>query len=266
MPSTPSSRNGGNSRPNGDEGMIPESTVFEFLTRMPATSNSLSWIVQFREALLLLFPDISRISISVNTGCDLVNPSAYSTDISIVEHMADELATVGDVNVQVIESNEPPSLQLLADFKAKGYPLEQFHEPVAIDYYIQDTAYVGTLFLWVVRSETPLPASTIERFRTLDPFIRFALSDLVARSQNSRPFDRAFNIALKQMTTDAQLSPQERRVVMLQLYGHKYEEIAERMLISKETVRKHIQSIYRKTGTKSNIELFAKYFTPRIGF
>jgi DNA-binding NarL/FixJ family response regulator len=71
--------------------------------------------------------------------------------------------------------------------------------------------------------------------------------DIVARGQVAHPFERAFTSALQHMAIDAQLTSQERRAVTMQLYGHKYENIAEKMFISLDTIRKHIQHIYRET-------------------
>jgi DNA-binding CsgD family transcriptional regulator len=66
------------------------------------------------------------------------------------------------------------------------------------------------------------------------------------------------------MSKDAGLSLQERRVVTLRLLGHAYKEIADKLNISEDAIKKHLGSVHRKTGTRSYTELFAKYFTPRL--
>lgn len=255
------------SRPHISEAVVPRATILEFLNRLPATGHVLSWVTQFREDLLLLFPDVDHVTVTINTDCDITNPGQYESDLVSREHLSGGASLGCAIFIADKDRTCLPSDSLLADFRANGYPLERFHDPVPFDYFLGDgKAYLGTVFLWVAREGPPLSSATIDEFKHLERFIRFSLSDLVARHQSARPFDRAFNDALQYMIDDAQLSSQERRVVILQLFGHSYDEIAIRLHISIETVRKHVKAIYRKTGTPGNTGLFAKYFTPRLGF
>jgi DNA-binding CsgD family transcriptional regulator len=246
--------------------MMSRSTCFSFLNRLPTTGNTLTWITQFREALLLLFEEVDHMSITVNVDCDLVNPGTYSSSLSVTQHMSEELGVPNQIVTNAPAHVEAPSVTLLADYRSKGYPMERFHDPIAFDYFLQETAYLGTVFLWGEKSKAPISKITIVEFEQLRPFMHFALSDLVSRHHDARPFDRAFDEALHQMTRQAGLSEQEKKIVVLQLYGHTYKAIGKRLFIAHDTVRKHIQSVYRKTGTTSINEVFAKYFTPRIGF
>ena len=122
------------------------------------------------------------------------------------------------------------------------------------------------MILWRERVNPPIRSETLAIMAVIEPFLIFMLSDLVARHQQAKPGDRTFNEALGIMSQEARLTEQERRVVILQLFGHSYQDIADRLHLSLDTVRKHVKSIYRKTGTGSYTELFAKYFTPRLGF
>lgn len=261
---SPSDNGTGKSNGNGER-MLPESLVVRFLNRLPVTGNSQTWVTGFRESIVTLFPDIGHITVNVNLGCDLVNPSQYIADQAITEHLPGEHDANPGITVQARDGSEIPHQRLLADFRAKGFPFQKYHDPIAYDYYIERTAYVGTLFLWAFREMNPVSTETLATFVALEPFITFAFTDLIARSQNVHPLNRAFSLALQAMANDAQLSDQERRVVALLLYGNSYEAIAELMNLSVHTVRKHTQSIYRKTGTSGSNEMFAKYFTPRSG-
>jgi DNA-binding CsgD family transcriptional regulator len=100
--------------------------------------------------------------------------------------------------------------------------------------------------------------------RDLRPFFVFLLSDFVARHQAAKPVDHAFATAIDELTRQTGLTMQERRILHLQLLGLGYEEIADTLNISLNTVRTHVRSIYMKTGAHGQTELFAKYFTPRI--
>ncbi|MBS1912791.1 MAG: helix-turn-helix domain-containing protein [Bacteroidetes bacterium] len=157
-----------------------------------------------------------------------------------------------------------PADRLLEDFKRQGYPLERYHPPCGFDYYFGGKAYLGTIFLWRELDREPISETTLQAIRLLEPFIVFALSDLVARRQHSEPDVRVFTDALRGLTATSGLSNQELRVVILQLFGHSYKEMADMLGISVDGVKHHLKMIHRKTGARSYTELFAKYFTPRL--
>lgn len=51
------------------------------------------------------------------------------------------------------------------------------------------------------------------------------------------------------------LSRREREVLQILVRGHSYQEIAERLFVSIETVRTHVRNIYRKLGVHSWTEI-----------
>ncbi len=57
---------------------------------------------------------------------------------------------------------------------------------------------------------------------------------------------------------DAQLSAREREVLILLAEGNNYQEIADRIFVSVDTVRHHIKNIYRKLHVHSQSEAVAK--------
>jgi DNA-binding CsgD family transcriptional regulator len=237
-----------------------------FLNALPSTGNSIAWIVSFRDALREFLGDVDRVILNVNLDCDLENPDSYHTDQIVTEHIQSRRPIDGHVEVTINREESVPSERLLNDFRRQGYPLERYRQPIAFDFYLGSQAYLGTIFLWREIANPPISDRTLALMRAFEPFFMFALSDLVARARQTRPQDRAFNDSLSHMISSANLSDQERRVVMLQLFGHSYEQIADKLCFSIDAVRKHVKSIYRKTDTHSYIELFAKYFTPRLGF
>jgi DNA-binding CsgD family transcriptional regulator len=248
-----------------DRVSIREEQFLRFLNSLPIAASPVLWITAFREALQDLLGDVDRVVMNVNLACDINNPRDYQSNQIVTEHIQEEGSNWGGVEVSMIREGDSPHLRLLEDFKRQGYPLERYQPPVGIDYHLAEQAYLGTLFLWREIEKPPISQKTLHIMETLHPFMLFVLSDLVARHRQTRPLD-SFNLALSHMVTTAGLSEQERRVVMLQLFGHSYDQIADRLRLSLDAVRKHVKSIYRKTGTHSYIELFAKYFTPRLGF
>ncbi|GMT42073.1 MAG: hypothetical protein IEMM0002_0484 [bacterium] len=55
------------------------------------------------------------------------------------------------------------------------------------------------------------------------------------------------------------LTPQEQRVVNYVLLGKNDKEIAEKLGISKNTIKRHLQSVYRKIGIHSRTKLMATF-------
>jgi DNA-binding CsgD family transcriptional regulator len=148
----------------------------------------------------------------------------------------------------------------------RGFPANAYHPPRIYVYHYSGIAHLATLLLWREKGKSDISPATLAFMAEIEPFLVFMFSDLVARHQQANPGDRSFIDALAVMAQEAQLTEQERRAVILQLFGHSYQEIADRLHLSIDTVRKHVKNIYRKTGTGSYTELFAKYFTSRLGF
>ncbi len=105
---------------------------------------------------------------------------------------------------------------------------------------------------------------TVEIMRELHHVFVFILSDFVARYLVARPADRVFTDELDGLAERVGLTMQERRIMILLLLGLSYDEVANTLNVSLNTVRFHLRSIYSKTETHSHSELFAKFFTPRI--
>lgn len=261
------SKRGAGTRRADDEWSIGEDRFVSFLNALPLTGNTVGWITAFRDGLRDLLGDVDRVVINVNIDCDIDNPERYEVDQIMTEHIRGTAEPEGNFEFSGREQGpQEPWRRLLEGFRRQGYPLERYRPPQAYDYYLGRQAYLGTVFLWRELGNAPITEKTLSLMTTLEPFFRFMLSDLVARSRQNKPQDRAFNDALSFMVRSAGLSDQERRVVMLQLFGHSYEQIADKLHLSLDAVRKHVKNIYRKTATHSYIELFAKYFTPRLGF
>ncbi len=242
--------------------IVPEHMI-RFLNALPVTGDIVGWIEAFREALRQMLGDVDRISMKINTNCDLSNPHR-NVALEIAQHML-PAKNVGD-SVHVSTSDKGfPGEELINEFRQLGHPVDDYHPPHYFDYYFAGKAYLGTILLLRDRSKTPISDRTLETVRALEPFILFALSDLVTRHYYARPIDRVFNEILLGMVQEAGLSAQDMRILSLMLLGYSYKQVADRMEVTIDTVRKHMKRIYRKTRTGSLAELFAKYFTPRLG-
>ncbi|MDB5035933.1 MAG: LuxR family transcriptional regulator [Chlorobi bacterium] len=245
--------------------LIPEH-ILRFLNALPMTSDTVEWINAFREALRELLGDVDRIAVSVDLNSGLSNSSSVLPDLAITQHMsadADTLSSIVTASEQGTYAS--PSEFHLQEFQRLGYPLGDYHDPYGVDYYYEGKVYVGTIFLFRERAKPPISDRTLIAMSALEPFLTFTLSDLVTRNSFVKPIDRIFYDILRDVANEAGLSVQDRRVLSLLVLGYPYKQVADRMDLSLDTIRKHMKRIYRKTRTGSLAELFAKYFTPRLG-
>jgi DNA-binding CsgD family transcriptional regulator len=210
-----------------------------------------------------LLDDVDRVTISMNIACDLENPEEYRPSVAITKHNSRTDVDGGYVSTSHLRQGSHAE-RLLEDFKRQGYPVDHYYPPHSFDYYYGGQAYLATLFLWREATNTPISRETIDLIGALEPFLVFVLSDLVARRQRTEPDVRMFNSALLDLFQGSELSSQEQRVIILQLFGHSYKEMADMLGISVDGVKHHLKMIHRKTGARSYTELFAKYFTPRL--
>lgn len=245
------------------QGPVP-GHIIDFLNSLPTTGDSKLWIAGFREALLNLLGDIDRITISVNVDCNIIDPESYNVGTFIIQHVSPSQEVSASVDVQSNAMTESHAGRILDAMRGQNYPFASYHTPSSFDYFYKGEAYLGVIILWRELSKPPINQVTLETVRMLEPFLIFALSYLVARHQTEKPIGRVFNEAIGAMIRDAGLSPQEHRIAVLQLMGHSYKEIADLLFVSLDTVKKHFKYIHRKTGTRSQAELFAKYFSSRL--
>lgn len=238
--------------------------IIQFLNSLSTSSSVLEWGAVFRESLQALLHDVDRVSVNVNLQCSL-SKTAIATAQTVTT--VTQVQGKGEENVPAIVVSRTEAThaeRLLETLRQQGAPLDQYYHPHAFDYYYENNDYLGSIFLWREIQKKPLLDSTIDTIQALEPFFVFLLSDLVARHQAEKPIDRVFYDALAQLIEEANLSRQEERIIIMQLMGHAYKEMADILGISIDTVKKHFKQIHRKTGTRGQAELFAKYFTSRL--
>jgi DNA-binding CsgD family transcriptional regulator len=159
---------------------------------------------------------------------------------------------------------ESPSNRILDNIRRQGHSLNIWHPPHCYDYYNNGGRYLGSIILFRDVTKKPISDDTLAAMAELEPFMIFALSDLIARHQSQKPMDRAFYDAVSEMTEDAELSKQEKRIVIHRLMGQSYKDLADNLHVSVDTVKKHLSQIHKKTQTNGMAELFAKYFSARL--
>lgn len=240
--------------------------LINFLNDLPLTEDTNEWNRCFRSALLRLLSDVDHIALNINQTCNLVNPGSYRPTMVLRQHTTTGTKRRKEVVLTTQQEEGRPSERVLEEFRHQGRPLENYHQPVAFDYYYDGRAYLGSLFLFRELEKSPISDVTIDIVDALEPFIIYAFANHVMWYLQSKPAEQIFQEGFRRLTSEADLSAQEQRVVLYHLLGYSYDEMAELLTISVKTVKKHINTIHHKTGARRQRELFARYFSPRITF
>ncbi|MCC7438692.1 MAG: helix-turn-helix transcriptional regulator, partial [Armatimonadetes bacterium] len=238
----------------------------EFLNDLPTTPDVVQWITAFRDGLQKLLHDVDRVTVVVDVACNLLDPGKLDKRQSVAQFVQAGDKNPNSLAITSRTTEQSPAQRIVDTLASKGFTTKTYHTPACFEYYYHQREYIGVILLWREMGRSPVSRYTIEFLHRQEPFISFLFSDLVARYQLSKPQGSVLNEAMAALNRDAELTEQEQKVVILQLLGHSYQQMADRLLISIETVRKHASTIYRKTNTGSAQELFAKYFTSRLDF
>lgn len=239
--------------------------LVQFLNALPMTGDLVAWINGFREALRKLLLDVDRVAVRVNINCILNPDERTGTPIVEISQVATDAKRQSDTTISTTPIGLNRSRQMIEDISQMGNDLEEYQAPECFDYFTDGGSYLGTIILLRDRGKSTISERTVTLLRDLEPFIKFALSDLVTRHHYLRPTDRLFSLILAEVALESNLSTQDIRILALMLMGLSYKQAADKMDLSIDTIRKHTKRIYRKTRTGSLPELFAKYFTPRLG-
>lgn len=222
------------------------------------------WIQRVNHAICSVFDDVDLVHLIPNVYCPLSNPSGYHPTIAVAHHTDSDplVAPITEVESGDDAVHIQRSLRMLAD---QQFKTERYHPPKAFVYYYCDTAYLGMMMLWRDQSRPPISRQTLEVLDSMRSTIMFILTDLVARHRAVWPHQHTTVEAAGELAKDFQLTKQESRIFHLQLLGRSYEQIAEILNISLNTVRTHVKSIYVKSGTHGHPDFTARYLTPQAG-
>lgn len=236
----------------------PEALV-RFLNALPTNGELVSWLGDFRDALSEYLGDVDQVMVDVNYLCDLSQPQSYRPLKAVTQYFDGSGEAEVTIDPQVLEPGTAARL-----IRGSGLRLSYYHPPIVFEYMLGAHAYLGCVILLRERGNTPIGATTIAIMESIERFMVFLLSDVVARHNFTRPVDRAFHTALEQLGIDLDLTDREQEVLAAHLFGYPYRKIADQLHLSIDTVRKHVKAIHRKAGVSTYTELFAKYFTPRV--
>lgn len=241
-----------------------EVPILRLINALPDTCDVIQGNAALREALSALLPEVDHIVINVDTSSDLLDADGYRPDMFQLQEAGTVRSTARGTVIARRRARQPVGADVLEGMRTMGLPIELYQSPHFVDYFYQGRAYIGTVFLFRLVDAEPMPNSTIEMLDALEPFVRYALSDLVVRHHYLHPREHSFYQQMQEMANQLSLTHQERRILAYRIRGYSCRELAEQFGITEDGVKRHLTAIYRKSGTSGYVELFSKYFTPQI--
>lgn len=243
--------------------VIPEK-VFKLLNNLSTAHDVVEWAKEFRPVFQEFLGDVDRITITVNIQRNVINPEAQDVVASLSKNL--NLRPGGWVldHLSPDSYEEENRRRYVLNQLRPDFPHDDYHPPRVLVLYYRDQFFMGGMILWRLKDKPPISQQTLAVVEQLKPFLTFLYSDLAARHQLSNPREAVINEIMKEVTTNAELTWQEQRVLMMQLLGFSYEEMAEQMNISINTVRSHVKSMYTKTKAHGPAQFLAKYLAPKL--
>ncbi|HVZ38688.1 MAG TPA: helix-turn-helix domain-containing protein [Candidatus Kapabacteria bacterium] len=219
------------------------------------------WLRGVNGAIAGVFDDVDLAHFIPNVNVNLWNPSDYRPTI-VMANGGDSEPLMAPISREEWNNDAFHIQRMLKQLADHRFKADRYHPPKAFVYYYCDTAYLGTLLLWRELGKPPISRQTLEILDSLAPTLKFVLIDLVARHMAVWPHMHTPTETASHLARSFQLTPQETRILVLQFVGRSYEQIAEILNISLNTVRTHVKSIYAKSGTHGHSDFTARYLTP----
>lgn len=239
-------------------------TEIRFLNALPGLVDDLkSGVIAFREALQELFPEVDKVVVYMDFSFRMGDSANYVPDIYLDYLVNTESEEAERVDIVEIGNRPDHSSALLKMMRSQGLPVDDYYPPDVIELGYENYAHLGTIFLFRCLYKTPLPESTLRELKQLQPFFSAVIFGQAAQYQASKPSEFIATIVVRKISSDGDLSLSERKALTCQLMGYSYKETADRLHVSIATIKKHLTSVHRKTGTTSLGELFGKYLSFR---
>ncbi|MBS1913196.1 MAG: helix-turn-helix domain-containing protein [Bacteroidetes bacterium] len=224
------------------------------------------WLRSIHSAIAGVFDDVDWVHFIPNINVNLWDPSDYRPTMAIATAYGGDSEPLMAPMSRDEWNNDAFHIQrMLEQLADQRFEAERYHPPKAFVYYYCGTAYLGTLLLWRELGKPTISRQTLEILDSLAPTFKFVLIDLVARHMAVWPHMHTPTETASHLARSLQLTPQETRILVLQYVGRSYEQIAEILNISLNTVRTHVKSIYAKSGTHGHSDFTARYLTPHAG-
>lgn len=247
------------------------------VAELATISDPGKWSRRLGDILMSYLPEIDYAVVTIRTNAKLDGSAKQ-----LVFHQ--NVLPDGRVseNVRSIKDSQSKNRTyegLIEQGRKAGFPFEKYHfPPNGFDFLVKPTnsvnseilkkadIYVGSLLLFRRENEPLFSPALLDLVERLRPFLQFLFTDFIVRTRQEKPGADLFNEAINRVAGDVGLSPREQDVLLLEMLGHSYDEIAELLHVSPKTIQTHVRALYQKAGVSRLSEFFARYFTPRTQF
>jgi DNA-binding CsgD family transcriptional regulator/transposase len=267
-------------RSGGDavDDLIAGSRLLEFMNGLSSDLDPHVWSKGVKRGLAALLPGDPLIVITLNTSSELDPQKPQRPGVRFVTTGGSAPTTARDrarirASSNVTTSNperESTKHSLLrALTESYGIDLDHYHPPLITLFFLAENVYLGSIILLYRRNGSNPRKKAAELLDILGPFLRFCLSDGIARQHLALPERRLAQHLIIRFAYKYGLTSRERQVFMLHVIGVPYNEIAMQLERRPNTIKNQITAIHRKTGTASQGELLRKILVldpePEIG-
>lgn len=260
---------------SGEQGPVSEDSAWvSFLNRVAVLANDTSdarrWVNGFKSNLQGLLSGVDFVGMTVMTGIDVLSPGTGK--LQVLNEVGSE-SKVLDRSMSSSRDDLLPYEVFLEQGRRGGFPFENYRsDPVGFDYFLQSgkreraktdetDSYIASIVLLRLKHESPIPQSTIDLMERLRPFVTFCITDFLVRTTLESGGGGQLENLIRKVAGASNLTAQESRVLLLGFLGRSYQEIADQLHVSVNTVQTHIRAIYRKTGVSKLGEIYAKFFS-----
>ena len=236
--------------------------LLSVMNHLPIASDGKKWETEARNILQNALPDVDRVTIVLNSACDLLNPEEYSPVQTIVQHKSD----AGDEVSVVRYGGEKEQLEnLLRAFRQQGHYIDHYRLPPEYRHYFYRGAYIGSIIFWREKRKNNISEVTLQVIDLLEPLLLHSMLYALMSHLFANPLEKLLIRGFNDLLDDAELTSTELKIVSYRLFGMTYREIAEQLDVSIDAIKKPIQRVYQKTGTGSHSQFTRKYFLSRFG-
>ena len=230
-----------------------DARLLRFFNRIPPLDEPIAWANGFRDALVELFDDVDRISITVNLeSYDLEHSVTYGHVVG---------ARVTPLVLNRIGTKGPADMLALAAANA-GFPISDYHTPSVFTYSAGEGTYLGAVILWRLRSRTPVSERTLELLNDLRPFITYRLFECVARMVRDERVQQSIGPLASTVGSRVGFTTRQSEVFALAATGMSVGAVATRLNMLPAVVQRTIASIYNRTGSADIGEIFRRFVAP----
>lgn len=227
--------------------------LLRFLNVIGPLDEPIAWIASFRDAIVDLLGDVDRASVSLNLqSFDAEHRIAYG------HGMASRITPL----VMHRSGPDAPADRLVAEARDQGVPVGDYHPPTVFTYAAGERTYLGAIVLWQLRTSPAISERSLEMLNELRPFITYRFVECIARMVRDERVERSVGSLAAAIGARAGLSDAQREILALVASGMSFGAIGARLGIAPATVRRHLEAIYRRTGTYDVAGIIRRFVAP----